>query len=227
MKRLNIIVEGHTEEAFVKELLSSHFAKTGIYISTRKVQTGWNKLHNKPSKGGLVNYSKFKNDINRWIHSEQNQENTWYSCMVDLYAFPKDKSSPYTSDIQKIQDFYLRVRALEDAIAEDINHPRFIPHIQLHEFESLLLVEPEKLIMMFPDREAAIRNLKESIKNFNPEEINESSQNAPSKRIIKHIPEYHELKSIAGPLVAHEIGLNKLRKSCPHFNDWISKLEEI
>ena len=38
---------------------------------------------------------------------------------------------------------------------------------------------------------------------------------------------YRSLKSIAGPLIAAEIGLSNLRASCPHFCDWVSKLESF
>jgi len=116
---------------------------------------------------------------------------------------------------------------LESAIAKDINHTHFIPYVQLHEFESFLMVEPDRLITMFPDKQSAINKLKDNIKGLDPEEINESSENAPSKRIIRHIQDYKAQKAQVGPLVAQDIGLSKLRNSCPHFNNWITKLESI
>ncbi|MBK8042873.1 MAG: DUF4276 family protein [Haliscomenobacter sp.] len=61
----------------------------------------------------------------------------------------------------------------------------------------------------------------------NPEEINESPETAPSKRIIQYLPDYEGQKAQVGPLVAEDIGLNLLRQKCPHFNDWINKLENI
>ena len=67
MKNLQIVVEGSSEEAFVNDVLVKHFAALNIFISARKIKTGWNRLNNKPAKGGLLKYSMFKKDILRWI----------------------------------------------------------------------------------------------------------------------------------------------------------------
>lgn len=227
MKYLNIIVEGSTEEVFVNDVLVKHFASLGIFVSARKIKTGWDRLNNKPSKGGLLKYVKFRNDVLRWIESDRNQPEFWYTSMIDLYAFPKDDMSPYRESIQGISDHYEKINTLEVAIAKDINHPRFIPYVQLHEFESFLLVNPDKLITMCPNGLTGINRLKREIENKNPEEINETPQSAPSKRIINHLPDYKVQKAQVGPLVAEDIGLTVLRQNCRHFNDWITKLENI
>jgi hypothetical protein len=227
MKHLHIIVEGSTEEAFVNDVLVQHFAPFNIFVSARKIRTGWDRINNKPAKGGLLKYIIFRNDVLRWIESDRGMANTFYTSFIDLYAFPKDDHSPYTKQIQNIVDHYQRIKALEDAIAKDINHPSFIPYVQLHEFEALLLAAPDRLITMYPDAQLAINGLKMDIGNVKPEEINESKETSPSKRIIKYIPDYEGQKAQVGPLVAGDIGLIALRKSCPHFNDWIKKLEKI
>lgn len=227
MKYLNIIVEGSTEENFVNDLMVKHFALLGIFIFTRKIQTGWDKINRKPAKGGLLKYSKFRNDVNRWIESDRNKPNTYYTSFIDLYAFPKDSESPYISQIQNIANCYEKITALEAAIAHDINNASFIPYVQLHEFEAFLMVEPDKLLSMYPDRKTAIDRLKKDIGNKNPEEINESPQTAPSKRIIRYLPEYEGQKAQVGPLIANDIGLTTLRGECPHFNQWVTKLENL
>lgn len=227
MKYLNIIVEGSSEENFVNEVMIKHFAPLNIFISARKIRTGWDKIANKPAKGGLLKYSKFKNDVTRWIESEKDRTETYYTSFIDLYAFPKDSESPYNESIQKIKDPYQKVNALEKAIFNDINHPKFIPYVQLHEFESLILVDPDRLLVMYPQSQNAISKLKVEIFNKNPEEINESYNTAPSKRIIKYLPNYEGQKAQVGPLVAEDIGMTELRNKCYHFNEWITKLEGL
>jgi Domain of unknown function (DUF4276) len=227
MKFLNIIVEGSSEEAFVNDVLVAHFAKLNIFVSTRKITTGWDRLKDKPSKGGLLKYVKFRNDVLRWIESDGGRNNTWYSSMLDLYAFPKDVQSPYSLAIQQLTDPFAKVKALEIAIATDIKHSRFIPYVQLHEFEAFIMVDPERLLLLYPDKKNGIEKLKKDIGSINPEEINESPQSAPSKRIIKFIPSYAGQKAQVGPLVAGDIGLTKLRANCKHFNEWITNLETI
>ncbi len=227
MKYLNIIAEGSTEETFVNDVMVNHFAALNIFVSVRKITTGWDKHNEKPAKGGLRQYSKFRDDVQRWIVSDNKRLDTWYTSFVDLYAFPKGEDSPYSAEIQSIHDPYNKVAALENAIKQDINHPRFIPYIQLHEFEAFLLVNPDSLMTMFPDGKKCIDKLKANIGNRNPEEINESPQTAPSKRIINYLPEYKSQKAQAGPLIAQDIGMTTLRNKCRHFNDWISQLEQI
>ncbi len=227
MKILQIVVEGNSEETFVNDVMVRHFAPLNIFVSSRKIRTGWDSRNRKPAKGGLLKYIKFRNDVLRWIESDRERPNTFYTSFIDLYAFPKDAQSPYTEPIQNIAGHYQRIKALEDAIALDIDHPNFIPYVQLHEFETLLLVDPNRLIIMYPDEQTGINKLKRTIGNSNPEEINESLQNSPSKRIIRYLPNYKNQKAQVGPLVAEDIGLTNLRNKCPHFNEWITKLENI
>jgi len=227
MKYLQIIVEGSTEENFVNDVMVKHFASLNIFISARKITTGWDKLNNKSAKGGLLKYSKFKNEVLRWIESDRDRANTYYSSFIDLYAFPRDTESPYTLQIQQIVDPFQKITALESAIRQDINHVKFIPYVQLHEFEALLLVDPGRLLVMYPDGQTGIARLKKNIGNTNPEEINESYQTAPSKRIITYLPDYEGQKAQVGPLVAEDIGIVELRNKCSHFNEWINKLEKL
>ncbi|GAB1395984.1 DUF4276 family protein [Saprospiraceae bacterium] len=227
MKYINIIAEGSSEEAFVNDVLVHHFAQMNKFVSVRKIEAGWDRINNKPAKGGLLKYIKLRNDILRWIQSDRGKQDTWYTTFVDLYAFPKDSLSPYTPQLQTIVNPYQKITALEAAIAQDINHPNFIPYVQLHEFEALLMVEPDRLLGMYPDGQTGITRLKRDINGMNPEEINESPQTAPSKRIIQHLPDYEGQKAQVGPMVAQDIGLNLLRQKCPHSNEWITALENL
>ena len=45
----------------------------------------------------------------------------------------------------------------ENAFFDDIDDSRFIPYIQLHEFEALILVQPERLSERFPEYEQEIQ----------------------------------------------------------------------
>jgi hypothetical protein len=96
MRHLNIVVEGSSEETFVNDVLVKHFSQIGIYVATRKIKTGWDKVKQRSAKGGMVNYSKFKNDLTRWVDSDRNHPRYWYTSMIDLYAFPQGHDSPYT-----------------------------------------------------------------------------------------------------------------------------------
>jgi hypothetical protein len=227
MKTLNIVVEGSTEEEFVNKVIRPHLAQFQVYVYCRRLLTGWDAIRRKPAKGGLLKYQKLRNDIIRWIQEDRDRQAVYYSCFIDLYAFPQDDESPYTEAIRTIADPYRKVEALERAVAANIESPCFIPYIQLHEFEAFLLVKPELLQVMYPDKTAAVKRLARETNPLNPEEVNETPQNAPSKRIIRHIPEYEGQKAQVAPLVAGDIGLPLLREHCPHFNEWLNRLEQL
>jgi hypothetical protein len=57
--------------------------------------------------------------------------------------------------------------------------------------------------------------------------INDGEETAPSKRIGKEIPDYLGAKPTAGPIIAGKIGLETMRMKCPHFNEWLTKLENL
>ncbi len=227
MKYVNIVVEGDTEETFVSDVMIPYFAPLNIYLSARKITTGWDKINNKKAKGGIQNFIKFRNEVLNWIESDRGRADTFYTSFVDLYAFPKDKFSPYTPQIQNLTDPYQKIQALEAAIAQEIGDPKFIPYVQLHEFETFILADPNRLIVMYPDGHRGIKGLKADIGDSSPEEVNETFETAPSKRIIKFFPAYEAEKSQVGPMVAEDIGMAKLRAKCPHFDEWLTKLETI
>ena len=63
-----------------------------------------------------------------------------------------------------------------------------------------------------------------------PEEINDSPLTSPSARIesacteVCGSPRIFQ-KRTHGPIITARIGLDQIRKECPHFNNWMNKLE--
>ncbi len=121
---------------------------------------------------------------------------------------------------------------VEDAMLADIssqlggrfNCARFIPYVQMHEFEALLFSDPALLAkgLDLPD-DSEVQRIRN--KFHSPEEINDGEQTAPSKR-IKGLSSGYD-KVLQGVLISQKIGLNVLRAQCPHFNGWIEKLEAL
>lgn len=228
MRFVNAIVEGKTEMLFVKKVLGEYFGPQGIFFNARAVETSRDK--NKIHRGGFrrgKTYPYVKKDIKNWLKQEPNP-NTYFTTIFDLYALPKD--FPQFQEATKRTNPYDKVTCLEQGLLNDIGDKRFLPYIQLHEFETLLLVSPEKLSSEFlaQSDQAGITQLVNLVKSFaSPEEINEGKQFAPSKRIIQQIPSYKNRKASVGPSVAASIGIEAMRKKCPHFNDWLKKLENL
>jgi hypothetical protein len=146
--------------------------------------------------------------------------------MVDLYRLPAD--FPRFDDARSETDPRKRVEMLEEAFRADVNHVRFVPYIQLHEFEALLFSDPDKLRLAFPDHEPALARLAEVVTQFaSPEHIDDGATTSPSKRIIKEIPDYIGRKTSAAVPVLQEIGLKRVRECCGHFDGWMTKLESL
>ena len=223
MIRLQLVVEGATEEGFVNQVLREHLTVKEVHTTARRVITS--KKKGRIYKGGGRSYNLWKSDIQRWL-SEDSGSDAFFTSMVDLYAFPTD--SPGFDEAKRIPDPYIRVTFLEERLEEDIGSPRFIPYIQLHEFETLVLTEPEKIASQFPEAGKAIKNLSAEVSKFdNIELIDDGNTTAPSKRIIAHIPEYEGRKRTVGPLIVRVIGLDRIRGKCSHFNQWLTRLENL
>ena len=157
---------------------------------------------------------------------EDQSSDARFTTMFDLYRLPND--FPGHEKSIGTQDPYQRVRILEDALRDDISDSRFIPYIQLHEFESLLLTDPQKLDGQFYSNHSGIHRLITMANGFaSPELINDGQDTAPSIRIAREIPDYPRMKASAGPIIASAVGLHTLRAKCPHFNEWLDQLESL
>ena len=219
---LHIIAEGQTEQKFVLKVLAPHLAQHQVFADARCILTSKDKHTGRQSRGGLPNYIKAKNDIQRWL-KEDSRTNCRFSTMFDLYALPND--FPAFAQAKDYADPYQKIACLEAALAQDIGDNRFIPYIQLHEFEALILADVRKLDWEYFEHEAAIASLVTMVGDTCPELINDGAETAPSKRILKQIPEYD--KVTAGWTVVEQIGLATLRHKCPHFNEWLTRLEQL
>ncbi|SEF49144.1 DUF4276 family protein [Nitrosomonas ureae] len=218
--RLYITVEGQSERKFADDVLQPYFASFSIEVKTRVVLTN-RKLG---KRGGILDFEKIRNDLLRLMHEDYKPE-ARFTTMIDLYALPHE--FPGWEDAQKKMLPMERVQILESALKKEMGDQRFLPYIQLHEFETLLYCDLMQLQQRISGTETAFAALSKEVKHLNPEDINEGRETAPSKRIIKHVPIYERLKVRVGAPAATAIGLPILRNKCPHFNSWISQLEKF
>lgn len=224
MARLNLTAEGRTEQQFALEVLAPHLASQSVYLAKPRLAAIARKggyVH----RGGLTKYLPVKNDIKRWLSEDQNTD-AFFTTMFDLYALPRD--FPGFDAASEEADPYERVARLERSLAEDIGDRRFIPYIQLYEFEALLLADPTAFACYYDQHKRQIAKLVTLCGEADsPELINDGRDTAPSKRIGKQIPEYLSAKPTAGPIIAAHIGVDVIRAKCPHFSEWLSRLEAL
>jgi hypothetical protein len=221
---LHMLVEGDAELNFVKRVLAKHLGKYDVVTDVRKVCTSRNNRAGKVYRGGMSGYSKTKGDISAWL-KERSRNDSRFTTMLDLYALPA--AFPGSEDGARQNGAYKKVQVLEEALAKDIDDWRFIPYIQLHEFEALIFCDPQQLDWEYIEHEeaAGIRRLVEMVGDQNPELINDGPETAPSKRILRELPGYK--KATVGVSVVEKIGLPLLREKCPHFSEWVSRLEQL
>ena len=223
MKRILVLVEGQTEEHFVKELLVPNFsyAPYKIYFYPTIITT--KTVKNKPDfKGGINSYEKVKSNLLKLFNDTSAKIIT---TMIDYYKLPTD--FPGYKDMPNA-DFYGKVSYLEEKFKEDINNTRFVPYIQVHEFEAYLFSSSEGFNKVFlnKNKNKELEKVNNIINQFNnPEAINEGSETAPSKRLSHIFKEYK--KTLHGISIAKHLGLETIRKSCSHFNNWLKILESI
>lgn len=216
MKRLIIICEGETEQQFCKDVLYNHFFSRDIVIETPLI---------KKSMGGIVAWEHIKSQI--LLHLK---EDVTVTLLIDFYGIKDYHNFSKWAESKTIVNKIDRMTFLENAMKEEIDDRvrfRFIPYIQLHEFEGLLFNNIETFKNIIPENEFTnIRELETTINsNINPELINDGATTAPSKRLERLILGYNKI--VYGAVLAEEIGLERIRAKAVRFNDWIAKLESI
>ena len=204
--RLYVTVEGQSEKEFADKALKPHLAAFAIDVRSRVVMTN-RKLG---KRGGVLDFDKIRGDVTRLMKQDAHVE-ARFTTMVDLYALPSE--FPGWSEARKKSVPRERVQVLEQALAKEFAEPRFLPFIQLHEFEALLFCGLEELQRRIAGSEAGIETLRAEVAGMAPEEINDGATTAPSKRIIRYLPIYERNKVRVGALAAAAIGLDTLRVS--------------
>ena len=159
------------------------------------------------------------------------QDQTAYcSTMLDFYGlgvgFPGTPIPTNLTNIEKVQH-------IEQAVKEDICHEvpdfradvRFVPYLQLHEYEGLLFSDSASFAAAINRPDLAQRFQEVRDRFDTPEDINDSPLTAPSKRILSFAPSYK--KVIEGTIAAGAVGVDRMRQECPHFQGWLEQLEAL
>lgn len=215
MSRLYLLVEGQTEEAFVNELLVPHYARQALYLMPIIVSTS------PGHKGGVVSYAKVRPQIEKLCKQDAAAH---VSTLFDLYALPGDFPGKASADYPAVGSGRQKAEFLEAALAQDIGLRNFIPNLLVHEFEALLFVRIEAFAD-WADDDRVLEPLRAVSATTAPEDINDSPQTAPSKRILAAMPGYQ--KTLHGPLIAGDIGLDAMQAGCPHFAQWLNRIESL
>lgn len=222
---LHILCEGQTEERFVNDVLKVHLNGFGIICKSQLLLT--NKQKN--CYGGMLNYVQVKRDLTLLLQQNENSEaeTHWFTTMFDLFRIPDD----FPGSHMIFGSVYDKIQHLEQEFSKEIADKRFIPYLQLHEYEALVFAGLNFLEMEYPASSGLKRGmnyLSDILRkaNNNPELVNTTM--APSKHIIKALGNTHHYnKPKIGSSVAGKVGVPVLKSTCRHFGEWIDILEKL
>lgn len=204
----------------MKTVLSRHLATFNIAVAAPRIGTSG-------KKGGDVTLKRIRENVRDCLLQDRN---SYCTTFLDFYGidgdFPGKKEAASKSRLSDKQGVVCN--AFADKLAQTLDEGpmrRFIPYVQMHEFEGLLFSDPDQLANELRKQDLApqfwaIRN------DFaTPEHIDDSPVTAPSKRIQKLFPRYRKVQM--GERVARAITLRKIRQECPLFDAWLDKLENL
>ena len=228
MTRLLVHVEGQTEENFVNEVLAPHLYTQGFSsVGARLI----GNARQRDRRGGIKGWPAVQRDLVRHLNEDRNCIAT---TMVDYYGLPQSGNGAWPGRAQaSASAFPEKARTVEDRLSANINQTmgvdfdsrRFVPYLMMHEFEALLFSDCDRFGAAIgrPKLSPRLQQIRNSFDS--PEEIDETPNRAPSKRILALYPGYQ--KPLLGTLAALEIGLPRIRAECPHFSSWVSHLEDL
>lgn len=221
-----IVVEGSTEHTFIRDVLAPAMAHKGLQL--------YAPLIGKPGqKGGDIRFERAKNDIGNFL---KQRDNTYVSTMFDYFGISSDwpgrrNVTQHTETGVKLS-VEQKANMLESATKEKIKElfptinaeERFIPYIEMHEFEALLFSDANILSTKTGIGSSEIKNILEKYDN-DPEAINDDPKNSPSKKLLGLKKGYR--KVVMGKTVSEAIGIQSIRQKCKHFDSWLTKLEKL
>ncbi|MCY4560984.1 MAG: DUF4276 family protein [Flavobacteriaceae bacterium] len=135
---------------------------------------------------------------------------------------------PHRDEAEAQPNKYKRLEIIEKGMKDEVEDAlryRFLPYIQLHEFEALLFNEKD----IFYKNLGNMVNPAELDTTFNeyrnPEMINDKREKSPSHRLARIIRGYNKI--VHGCILAEAIGLDQMREKNPHFHEWLNKIERL
>jgi hypothetical protein len=220
MIRIHVICEGQTEEMFVNEVLAECFLPKNICLIPA--------LIGKPGhKGGNFRFERLLTDVRARLLGDAT---AYCTTFFDFYGLPE--SFPGKEEAKEIDEMPRKADCLLAALSARLQAElgeaplrRFIPYVQMYEFEGLLFSHPERFAQGInqTDLGDSLQKIRDAFDS--PEAINNSRATAPSKRICKLYSGYE--KPIHGSLAAIEIGLDIIRQECGRFDEWLKRLEAL
>jgi len=209
MIRICVVCEGPTEVEFVNSCLAPYLLDSQVLAFPTLLRA--------PSgnhRGGRVTVERLVKFISHQYHQADR-----ITTLVDFYGF-QDRAARSRADLEA------NILSGVESATMRCDRRFVLPYVQMHEFEGLLFSDTQAFESVLDAWNDHRRKALESVaKAFaSPEDINNSRETAPSKR-IERIFEGAYSKTEHGPLIAESIGIEAIRAKCMAFSEWVGKLQ--
>lgn len=216
-RRVYVVCEGQTEEAIAKQTLGPHLETHRITLVPWVVKT------KRPAGGaahrGGGRWTHYKREIKQALADRSAAAVT---TMIDLYGYPTD--GPGLPSPKGLRDLALAGH-LEGAMGSEVSDLRFLPHLQVHEIEALLLAAPDAVGDRAGDPSVGAA-LSAAVGSCGGAElVDQGPTTHPSARIKAAWPRF--AKTSDGPSLVAAVGLPTIRAACPHFDRWLGAIERL
>lgn len=211
MKQIALVVEGQTEERFVKEVLNPYMAALDAYCTPMVPPT--KRTPTKTFKGGAPwrEYEK----LTRGLLTQPQWERV--GIMLDFYGCPKDAPAV---QVHRSHPGYRE--ALTTEMAALFHSPRVVPHLTLHEFETLVLAAVAEGAAGVPTEAQTALLTQIEHAGGDVEAVNDSPATSPSHRIRAAWGEY--TKTVDGIRLLQQVPFEAVLRRCPTFAAWVEEL---
>lgn len=199
---VGVVCEGPTEVDFVKKLNKEYFNQKQISLKP----IGINEA--KKDLGGNIS-------IDRVIHYVTKSPYNIVTTLIDYYGIKECKDKTVDELKTELQKQYSNINGWNRI---------FIPYLQLHETEALLFSNIDSIIKMKNANDEQKEQLYAIQKMYpNPEDINNSVETAPSKRLEKIFLNYRKI--IDANRIFSKISIEEIKSKCSNFKMWLSEIE--
>ncbi|GAA4265202.1 DUF4276 family protein [Frondihabitans peucedani] len=213
--QIAILVEGQTEEAFVKLVLQPFIGFDVAYLTPIVVHTS--RTANGTAFRGGGSWRHYETQLKGLLGQSH-----WHlvTTMIDFYGYPSDGPA-CSCDGNHRQPACVdeREKGMKDALSND---KRFRPFVALHEFETLVIAAGSTQTLVL-DEAGAAETFRELVAEYNgdAELINNGPTTAPSKRVLAAIPDYRKVRD-AVEVLEHSLPAGLTHT--PRFRMWVEAL---
>ncbi len=217
-----VFAEGQSDELFLKRVVAPALRELQVYLKPQTMHTS------RDSAGGAINFDRLKINVRNTLRQSSK---SYLTTFFDLYAL--DSDMPGRAEAAKLKQPADKAHCIQAAlnqalVADNGCRPdRLFVHVQPYELEGLFFSSPLALSETVPGWDAYAPALESIRAAFDtPEHINDSFENKPSARLERLLnPNYRKTRH--APLIGERIGLAALVAQCPHFAQWVQRLQAL